>query len=208
MGRVEIEYRTQERAPGRPWVEEDGAGGCVLTFPLSSAWGVVISMAVAFAVGTFYVIVAVYVYRKLAALGAAPISWGVWAGLAGAVAFWLGCGGWSLWRYRRYGHVPRCVMVDAGAGVIRRRGERSGRWREWRLVDVESVDVRPERGVVLGAGAVVVTARVRGRWVPLAWRFKGADADAAERFVRCLRAVCGERGSARVVANANEPGVG
>jgi hypothetical protein len=183
---VEIQYGSPDRAPRDVTLQED-ADQCMLIFPLSSAWAVIVPIGIGFAAFAAYSIFTIKLFRLVASIGM-PISVPLtqWAMFIAGAVFWLGSGILSLRSYLLYGHIPRAVSVNLKAGTLALRPERRARWRTWQLEDVTEIRVRPVRSLIFN-GLGELTVRVRGRLFPLRLRVRGEGLALAERFAECVR---------------------
>ena len=184
---VQLDYRIEERAPRGTRLEECEDRGCSVTFPLSPAWVVLLQPGVAFAISMMYAIAGVHLLWDM-------FRRGQWYDLE-VVVFWviplvlLFGGAAVIWTrsYRRYGHCSRSVVVDVIAGTLSVREERKGRWRAWRLDEVEAVLVKPARRVFSTSVGRLLVVSIRGKVIPLQFRFGARDVAVAERFAENLR---------------------
>jgi hypothetical protein len=189
---VELAYRMEEVAPTETRLEEDGEGGCALTFKLMPRWLTVLPVITAFAAAGMYLLTSAYVIwtfwtspflRTVIGVG----TWKPFAAFLIPGLFWVGMAVLILRSYRLHGRVARSLVVHVGNGTLSSRGEASPRWRSWRLEAVESVRVAGVKSVLpVKAGAEVVVS-MRGKMFPLRVRFASRDVAVAERFAETLR---------------------
>lgn len=181
-----LDYRREERAPDAARLVEDDAG-CTLTFRMTPVWTVWVGVGATLA--TLVANMGLMAYLAWSLSGwRIPTPERSWFGLLLFVSATLFCAmvGISSWRnVRLYGHLPETWVIDRARRVLRHRPERTWRWREWPLTRVTRADVRPIRALSR-AGAVRMSVKIEGRYLPLATVARTDERTAVEGFIRSL----------------------
>jgi hypothetical protein len=146
---VQLDYQVHERAPGQIVFEGDSQRH-TLTFPLTPRWMIILSIVAPFSFGTLQFAAAAqmawFQWSFSRSLGMPIFSlWpAIFLQLVGGM-FWMAFAWFPLRSYRRYGHLPRQLSLDAGKGTLNHRGERSARRREWLVSELRSARLSPMR---------------------------------------------------------------
>jgi hypothetical protein len=163
---VKLEY---ESTTGDRVDIDVGDGRCVVTFPLTPAWVVVVSIASMYGFMVATLVATITIISLIRPLGL-PFGRAVWLGLClyvlGALTF--GVMATSMWRtHRRFGNLRPSVMIGQPTGLLRWRPERRGGWRERPLSAIRDVRVRPIRAFVGGPAGAMVIIRFRPWRLPM-----------------------------------------
>jgi hypothetical protein len=137
-------------------------------------------------VGAAYVI---WTFTSFLGFNSAATTWKLWSAFLVPGLVWMGIALGMLRSYRLYGRVPRSLAIHVRRGTLSSRREASARWWSWRLDAVRSVRVAPVKSVVSRKVGVDVVVEIRGRLLPLRFRFAARDVRVAEQFAEALRRV-------------------
>ncbi len=95
----------------------------------------------------------------------------------------------TLLSYRRRGHIPRCLWIDADKRTLGHRRERSNRREELPLSDVQVIRVKKIKSFVGTVVGEVLAIRLRGRGPSLTFRFAVEDERALHDFTAAFIAL-------------------
>jgi hypothetical protein len=155
-GRV-LDYDTPAPVSGTLTLEE--SDGCVrVIFPAPSMWTYVVTIGSQFLAGAGKFAMGVYAVVIVLDLGhtfprTAPaiamerhFVLQIIIGVGISAAFWWGLAGFGLWKYRRWGRVPRILTLNKDELILTRLGLWKMRERKWAAGEITSVEFKPIKG--------------------------------------------------------------
>ncbi|MGA3067107.1 MAG: hypothetical protein ABSF29_09700 [Tepidisphaeraceae bacterium] len=152
-----ITYRTPQPQPPRRLTLEEGPGFARVIFPVASAWSYVLAPAF-FAAMAMWAIIgpfvwAIYTWRALRLLGVPPPStstlsviWQVARQEWPTATFFSIIAIFALWKYRKWGRVPRILSATRKGLTDSYLGLFAMRQKHWPAHEITGVHPRPLRG--------------------------------------------------------------
>ena len=172
---MDLTYETRDRAPKQLQLDSEDQR-ITLTFPLTPSWQVFMSVGCLFGLTAMQFAVSAYeiwMFRQLPPYWRSAIlpaffwqffGWPICSSI-------LGIAGWRMLRsYRRYGHLPRTLWIDAANQTLSYRPERKGRTRQWPLSAVQKIRVTKIKHLTGKIVGEFLAISLRGRILPLTFR--------------------------------------